>query len=724
MNKTLFSCLPLFCLFATTAPAVERFVPEGGSMNYSNIQSAISASANGDIIRVQPGIYRESITFKNLDIVLTSMNPTDSEIVRSTILEGNGSNSVVTFTGGQTTNALLTGFTIRGGGGTVFRGPQFKFLFGGGVYCYQSSPSIVGNILEENRLIPASTNLYAAGGGISSLIGSPRIARNILRHNEAFAGGAIWADTGTPIIEDNWIYSNDAVIGGGAYLYVHGPFINNTVWDNSGDGLNIEMAPLVMNNIIGGTRGGAGLIAGPYAGEISKWLRYNNIFANENGDVIHFDDIDDRGLGITPPIPIAIAGLWENFSADPRFVNASQGDFHLGANSPCINRGDRLGIRASDEVDFEGTPRIVSLRIDLGATEFHGEKNFPPLAAVGTHRVVSWAPGEAIVLDGSASVDPEGSPLRFLWRQISGPPGAWWPSNSFAFFAPTNLGNHAFELVVNDGVQDSTPETFEILVTNLPPIASAGAGERFITVPERLNLDGSHSLDPERRPLKFRWTLIRGPGGEWTDAQSAKPSFLPRGPGVYLFELVVSDDFQESRPDRVAFYLGDLPPVAVAGGTRYAGKKMVRLDGSQSFSPDHATPLNYKWRQISGPPLVLSKTNTAWPEIRGFQQLTNQTQEASFELVVESDGKLSAPDFVRVVIVPAWKNPSLSLVSGAFDPANPPSWDSAAAIATVETGRDFPPAGVHAPICSRAPTVATLEAPISRRSILATATSF
>src|SRR5678815_1467320 len=83
--------------------SVERFVPGGGALIYSNIQSAINASLKDDIIRVQPGIYRESITFRSVDITLTSINPNDLNVVQTTIIEGDGTESVVNFGSGQST---------------------------------------------------------------------------------------------------------------------------------------------------------------------------------------------------------------------------------------------------------------------------------------------------------------------------------------------------------------------------------------------------------------------------------------------------------------------------------------------------------------------------------------------------------------------------------------------------------------------------------------------
>ncbi len=56
---------------------------------------------------------------------------------------------------------------------------------------------------------------------------------------------------------------------------------------------------------------------------------------------------------------------------DPLFLNPDEGDFHLLANSPCIDSGDpdTSGIYFST-TDFDGKARVVNGRIDMGCYEF------------------------------------------------------------------------------------------------------------------------------------------------------------------------------------------------------------------------------------------------------------------------------------------------------------------------------------------------------------------
>ena len=51
--------------------------------------------------------------------------------------------------------------------------------------------------------------------------------------------------------------------------------------------------------------------------------------------------------------------------------------------------------------------------------------------------------------------------------------------------------------------------------------------------------------------LTYQWTQVEGTPVDLQDADTAAPSFLAKGEGQYVFELVVSDGFDQSEPSRV-----------------------------------------------------------------------------------------------------------------------------------------------------------------------------
>ena len=130
-------------------------VPE----SYSTIQTAIDAAVNDDQIVVSEGTYNENINFGGKDITLKSTDPYNWLVVENTIIQGTGSGCVVTFAGSETSNCILSGFTITGGKG---------LQYGGAIRCVDSSPVIRNCVVRYNSAGKAAlpVGFTGYGGGI------------------------------------------------------------------------------------------------------------------------------------------------------------------------------------------------------------------------------------------------------------------------------------------------------------------------------------------------------------------------------------------------------------------------------------------------------------------------------------------------------------------------------------------------------------------------------
>jgi hypothetical protein len=113
----------------------------------------------GDTLLVSPGTYTENINYNGKNIVVGSLYLTtqDTSYISSTIIDGNQAGSVVTFANGESSAAVLSGFTIQNGKATG------SFIVGG-IHCNNSSPSIKNLIITNN--IGAETSDDGKGGGI------------------------------------------------------------------------------------------------------------------------------------------------------------------------------------------------------------------------------------------------------------------------------------------------------------------------------------------------------------------------------------------------------------------------------------------------------------------------------------------------------------------------------------------------------------------------------
>jgi hypothetical protein len=213
-----------------------------------------------------------------------------------------------------------------------------------------------------------------------------------------------------------------------------------------------------------------------------------------------------------------------------------------------------------------------------------------------------------------------------------------------------------FQLVVNDGKVNSTPDTVVITVQNNidePPVANAGPDQ---TVAEgvMVSLTALGSTDPNGDTLSYSWTQLTGPAVTLTGAATATPTFT--SPPVVAtttlsFRVTVSDGKGGTSTDDVVITENntvDEAPVANAGPDQSVGEAApVQLDGSASSDPNGQS-LTYLWLQLSGPAVTLSSSTVAQPTFTSPRVVA--TTMLTFSLIV-SDGTLSSAPATIVVTV-------------------------------------------------------------------------
>jgi uncharacterized protein (TIGR02145 family) len=163
--------------------------------------------------------------------------------------------------------------------------------------------------------------------------------------------------------------------------------------------------------------------------------------------------------------------------------------------------------------------------------------------------------GTLVTLDASASCDPDGNSLTYMWTS---PEGITLSSN-FAVqpsFTAPEVGmdtNFEFSLVVNNGISDS-PETQVIIIVkqiNKLPTAFAG-GNHSVNEGTLVTLNGSASSDPDGDNLTYQWTAPEGI--ELSSSTTPSPTFtapILDADMSYTFRLVVNDGIIDSEPAEV-----------------------------------------------------------------------------------------------------------------------------------------------------------------------------
>jgi len=252
----------VLCLFLTITS-----ISLGNIINipddYATIQGGVNVANDGDTVLVQPGTYEECVIINSRELVIGSMFllTEDTTYIYTTSIDANGAGSVVSFINCDTGLAMLKGFTLTNGIANN----------GGGIYCLNSNPGIIKNIIMFNCSNQRGAGIYCEnsnplidnnfvsrndGSGIYCYQNSsPSINNNIFSYNSG--GGIRCRENSNPVISYNTIAENSTgYAGAGIYsvqceLIIENNIIrHNTTFDNGGGIYCLEGAASVINNVI------------------------------------------------------------------------------------------------------------------------------------------------------------------------------------------------------------------------------------------------------------------------------------------------------------------------------------------------------------------------------------------------------------------------------------------------------------------------------------------
>lgn len=275
--------------------------------------------------------------------------------------------------------------------------------------------------------------------------------------------------------------------------------------------------------------------------------------------------------------------------------------------------------------------------------------NTPPVANAGPDATVTI--GVTAQLDGTGSSDADSDPLTYAWQIVSRPAGSAATLAGAATAQPSLTpdvdGTYVVQLVVNDGTEDSAPDTVSLTTGNAAPVANAGP-DVTVTLGQQVTLSGAASTDPNGDALSYAWLLVSGPAGTAVPTTGSDVSFVfsPDQPGTYVYQLTVSDG-DLSASDTVSVAVGvDQPPVAEAGtNMRVDLGEVVMLDGSGSSDPEGAI-LTYAWALISAPAGSTANFDDPGLPMPSFTVDLPGTYVA--QLIVNDGANSSAPDTVTI----------------------------------------------------------------------------
>ncbi len=289
-----------------------------------------------------------------------------------------------------------------------------------------------------------------------------------------------------------------------------------------------------------------------------------------------------------------------------RFANVTFAT--LGRHEPVFSFRDGAGVveEALVEVDVLNVPPVAD--------------GVVPAAAVR---------GAALVLDASASHDPDDRVVSWTWRI-----GDDVVDGERVTYAFRELGTLRVVLTVADADGGTDSVEFFPVVSNAGPVARPG-GPYEARLLRDVTLDGSASGDPDGRLVAWRWDF-----GDGTAALGERVAKRYGAAGTFVARLTVTDDDGATAEATTTVVVDGAKPVADAGGDRVGDRvTAVRFDAGASFDPNGAIA-SHAWDFGDGESSTTAVVDHAYPRLGDYV----------VTLTVTDDEGLTDSDVARVTV--------------------------------------------------------------------------
>lgn len=208
-------CIVIGLLSVGEVDATVWYVHPDSTLN--SIQAGLDLCSVDDTVLVAPSTYYENLNWPNTQsIVLTSESGPSTTIIDG---DSTGDAPVIIIDTGIDSTTIIDGFTIQNGYNIT------GSVFGGGIACIHSSPTIINNIITKNG--------SWAGSGIYCDSSSAIITGNFIVYNIGgdCGGGIACTNNSSLTITDNTISYNDIYTfsGGGIYCSYSSASISGNV---------------------------------------------------------------------------------------------------------------------------------------------------------------------------------------------------------------------------------------------------------------------------------------------------------------------------------------------------------------------------------------------------------------------------------------------------------------------------------------------------------------
>lgn len=443
MKTRLFSfACTLYFGFTLSSLATTHYVDANGtnptapyldwSTAATNIQDAVDASIDGDLVLVTNGVYATggrpvngfALTNRvaiDLAVTVQSVNGASVTTIVGNPVIGDGAVRCVYMTNG----ASLIGFTLANGATRDSSGVAPYEQYGGGIFCESSNIPVSDCVLATNSSQSNGGAIYQGTLNDCTLVGNTAIDSGyggaaesstltncaLIGNNGFWGGGADNSSLTYCLLSENQSY-----VGGGAVNSLLNACIvesNSAAWGGGSDNSTVNNCVVAMNTADRGGGESDGVMnnctivsnsastsgGGDYGGKLTNCILYYNSGPAGSSNYA----ASQLNFCCTTPLPSS----GTNIISAPLFVNLSGGDYHLQSNSPCINVGNNAYVVGN--IDADGNPRIVAGTVDIGAYEYQTPV---PLAVAIEAGYTNVAPGIALPFQAVISY---GSPSTISW---------------------------------------------------------------------------------------------------------------------------------------------------------------------------------------------------------------------------------------------------------------------------------------------------------------------
>ncbi|MFC2013102.1 NosD domain-containing protein [Chloroflexota bacterium] len=497
-------------------------VDDDGPADFSTIQAAIDAAADGDTISIMPGTYQEWLTIsKPLTLQGYDKN--------TTILQASSTSSLNGIYVNVTHNVNISGFTIVGyRSGVCLRDTSdanitdniFQDNTGSLATAYNGVEFVSGvtdSIISGNRFTGNEYGIILRNGSDNNIIDGNTLTYNeqtaiylnyssgnqIINNTAEYNKNGVHLDhnANNNTVENNDL-SNNNVHGFRIDIASYNSITGNTMENNGFNGIYFLVSAhnntITGNDIIGNTKKGVvintnsennTIIGNNISGNGQTGIE---LYQNVTNTEIYYNTIEDNGQAMYLMAAHYTMVYNNNFINNTYYWQAeaqSSGGVELSLPTP--TGGNYWSNHNSPDNDHDGFID-TAYSIPVGATDYlpwavpnawMTLTNNPPEAVIDDASYEGTEGGPAVVFNAHGSSDPDGDPLTYRWDCNND--GAWDTGHltdaSYAYAYPDDYTGLVV-LEVSDGEFTDTA-TCEAVISNVPPVVDMLADQIYPSPP-------------------------------------------------------------------------------------------------------------------------------------------------------------------------------------------------------------------------------------------------